>query len=387
MILNVANDYWGSVVARYRTSPLPGFLAWWRSELAGLLPSSLRRRMVPPRPALWLVAQGDDTDFVVWRGGDKPEQLATFSAQEDVQVLRKRWIEALNRFDDGSPEIRLCLPSESVLECPVELPLAVESNLDSALGYQLDQLTPFRAGDVYFDHRITGRNTRSGRLELDLRLVPIARVSDLTERLAAIGIRPHAIDTIKDDREVPLCEHFNLLPEDKRPRYVYARARLNWILAGVAVVVLALVMTQSLYLRKRTVEQLETEVAALRAEAETVLALQRQLEDSLQAANFLAERRRRQPVVIQVLDEISRILPDDMWINQMQVRGDELMMMGLADGSQRLIEIINESTLLSDAEFRGAINVDPATGQERFNARATIIRRGVQDAVATGSGE
>ena len=88
-----------------------------------------------------------------------------------------------------------------------------------------------------------------------------------------------------------------------------------------------------------------------------------------------------------MLDEISRILPDDMWINQMQVRGDELMMMGLADGSQRLIEIINESTLLSDAEFRGAINVDPATGQERFNARATIIRRGVQDAVATGSGE
>ena len=146
-------------------------------------------------------------------------------------------------------------------------------------------------------------------------------------------------------------------------------------------------MTQSLYLRNRTVEQLETEVASLRAEAETVLALQRQLEDSLQAANFLAERRRRQPVVIQVLDEISRILPDDMWINQMQVRGDELMMMGLADGSQRLIEIINESTLLSDAEFRGAINVDPATGQERFNARATIIRRGVQDAVATGSGE
>ena len=218
MILNVANDYWGSVVARYRTSPLPGFLAWWRGELAGLLPASLRRRMVPPRPALWLVAEGDDTDIVVWRGGDKPEQLASFSAREDVQVLRKRWIDVLNRFDDGSPEIRLCLPSESVLQCPVELPLAVEANLDSALGYQLDQLTPFRAADVYFDHRITGRNTRSGRLELDLRLVPITRVSDLTERLAAIGIRPHAIDTIKDDREVPLCEDFNLLPEEKRPR-------------------------------------------------------------------------------------------------------------------------------------------------------------------------
>jgi general secretion pathway protein L len=92
-------------------------------------------------------------------------------------------------------------------------------------------------------------------------------------------------------------------------------------------------------------------------------------------------------VVIQVLDEVSRVLPDDMWINQLQVRGNELTLMGLADGSSRLIEIINASPLLDDAAFRGSINVDPATGKERFNAQASITRGGVQDAAATGPGE
>lgn len=387
MILNAVNQYWASLAARYRTSPLPGFLSWWGRELGGMVPSSLSERMVPPRPALWLVAEADSASFDVWKGGDQPEHLDRFDDDADVQLLRDRWFELLAVFEDGQPEVRLCLPGESVLDCPVELPLAVESNLAAAIGYQLDQLTPFKASQVLYDHRVTGRDAQHARIELELRLAPLHRIEAIRERLTRIGIRPHVIDTLKMNGELPECEGFNLLPEGERPTYVYARARLNWILAGVAALVLGVIMVQSLYLRGQTVERLQAEVAELRQEADAVMDLQRQLEDSLVAANFLADRRRRQPVIIQVLDEISRVLPNDMWVNQLQIRDDEVLMMGLADGSQRLIEIINDSPLLDDAEFRGSINVDPATGQERFNLRATITRRGTQHAVAAGPGE
>ena len=387
MILNAFNDYWRGIGARYRSSPLPGFLAWWRSELAGLIPASLRKRLVPPRPSLWVVVEPDDAGLAVWRADGVPEKVDDFRADDDARLLRERWQGLLQSFRDGAPEIRLCLPESEALDCPVELPLAVESNLESALGFQLDQLTPFRAQQVMFDYRVQKRDTEHGRLKLDLRLVPVNRLEAVRERLAAIGIRPHAIDTLDGTSEPPKCDGFNLIPESERPRYIFARARLNWILAGAALIALVLVMAQSLYLRDQKAETLRSEVAALRQEAEAVMELQRQLEDSLAAANFLAERRQSQPVIIQVLDEISSILPNDMWLQQMQVRGNELMMMGLADGSQRLIELINDSSLLADAEFRGAVNVDPATGQERFNARATIKRREVPDATATGPGE
>jgi general secretion pathway protein L len=95
------------------------------------------------------------------------------------------------------------------------------------------------------------------------------------------------------------------------------------------VLLLALVMAQSLYLRGQTVDKLQAEVNQLRTESEAVMGLQQELEDSLTAANFLAERRRRQPVTIQVLDEVTRVLPDDIWLQQLQVRGNELMMQGL----------------------------------------------------------
>lgn len=382
-MLDSISEYWSSLAARYRAGPLPGFFSWWRDELAGLLPQSMRRRMIPPRPALWLVPDDQGRELVVWSAGNRPEELDVFGASEDAGLLRDRWQGLVTGFRDGEPEIRLCLPADNILQHSIELPLAVEANLGQALRYQLDQFTPFAADQVYFDYRITGRDPEHGRLKLELRLVPVARIEALRERLAEIGIRPHAIDCLHSGSPEPGCEDFNLLPEAERPRHVYARARLNWILAGGALVLLALVMVQSLYLREQEAEQLQQEVDNLRAEVDAVMTLQQRLEDALAAANFLAERRRQQPVVIQVLDEVTRVLPDDIWLQQLQVRGDELMMQGLADGSQRLIGLINDSELLEDAEFRGSINTDPATGRERFNARARIQpRRTVSAAVA-----
>jgi len=369
------NNYWADIVARYRSSPLPGFLRWWGGELAGLVPESLRERLVQAHPELWLIPDADSGDLAVWSGGDAPEQLDVFGADESADLLRDRWAVQVRKFEEGSPEIRLCLPEGEVLQCPVELPLAVESGLDQALRYQLDQLTPFQADQVYYDHEVVARDSAHGRLKLELRLAPVARVESLRERLAAIGIRPHAIDVVRTE-EQPVSQGFNLLPEAERPPYVYARARMNWMLAGGAALLVVVVMMQSLYLRGQTVDKLQAEVDNLRTESEAVMGLQQQLEDSLAAANFLAERRRRQPVTIQVLDEVTRVLPDDIWLQQLQVRGNELMMQGLADGSQRLIELINDSELLTDAEFRGSVNVDPNSGRERFNAQAKIQTTG-----------
>lgn len=381
------SDYWGSLVARYRASPLPGFLRWWGRELHGLIPESLRHRLVPPRPELWLVAEPESREFTVYRGIETPERCDRFGADEDPRLLRDRWAALVEEFDEGNPRIRLCLPGREVLECPVELPLAVESNLDQALAYQLDQLTPFRADQVYYDYDIVERDSEHGRLRLELRLVPVTRIDALRERLAAMGIHPHIIDLTQREGEQLDCQHFNLLPEPERPRHVYARARLNWMLVGALVLVVAVVMVESLYLRARTAEQLRGEVAELRAEAETVMELQKQLEDSLAAANFLAERRRRQPVMIQVLDEVTRLLPDNMWLQQLRVSGDELQVQGLAEGSQQLIELINDSELFDEAEFRGSVSIDPTSGRERFNARARIETGRAADAADAESGE
>ena len=383
-------DQWMKTLrARYRASPLSAFFSWWGGELAGLIPPQWRQRMVAPAPRLWLKAVDEDGSLEVWRGGDQPERLDTFRAAEDPALLRTRWQNHLHGFKDGAPEVTLLLPPDFVLEAPVDLPLAVESNLDQAISYQLDQITPFRADQVWHDFRVVERAADSGRLKLDLRLVPKNRLEDLLDRIAAIGIRLHVIDTAQphSDSDAASRAGFNLLPETMRQPYVHRRARLNWSLGLAAVLVLALVMVQSLWLRERGNERLRAELDGLRAEAEQVMALQRELDETLAAANFLANHRREQPLAMNVLDEVTRVLPNDMWLQQLQVRGTELTLTGMGDATQRLIELLNDSYLLSDTEFRGSVSIDTNTGQERFNARATITPWGEQNAVAAGPQE
>ena len=149
---------------------------------------------------------------------------------------------------------------------------------------------------------------------------------------------------------------------------------------------LVFVMAGSLYTRDRSVEKLNVQVSQLRSEAQQVMALQQQLGDALDAANFLAERRTEAPVMVHVLDEVTRLLPSEMWLQQMQVRDDELTMMGFARGSQRLIELLNDNPMFGDAAFRGRVTIDPDTEQERFTVQAIIDRRGA-DAVVAESGE
>ena len=376
--------------SRYRASPLAVFFQWWGEELAAMIPARWRRRMIAPTPRLWLLATDEEGTLEVWRGGEHPQRLDEFRAQEDPALLRTRWQNHLHGFREGEPEVTLLLPPDIVLEAAVDLPLAVESNLDQAITYQLDQLTPFRADQVWHDFQVLERSDDSGRLKLDLRLVPKGQLEQRIDRVGAIGIRLHAVDSARLDQPEQVLagkEGFNLLPEAMRHSYVDRRARLNWALGLAVVLVVSLVMVQSLWLRERGIDHLRAEVDGLRAQAERVMALQRELEDSLDAANFLAEHRREQPVIMNVLDEITRVLPNDMWLQQIQVRGDELTMTGMANGSQRLIELVNDSYLFSDTEFRGSVSIDSNTGQERFNARATITPWGLQDAVAARTQE
>ena len=339
---------------------------------------------MPPKPQLWIVpAESGGGDFRIWRADREAKVLDVFGAGEDPGLLRGRWRDILADFRDGRPQVRLCLHESQVLELPVELPDAVERNLDQALRFQLDQLSPFRAEQVMFDHRIERHDAERGRLEVTLCMVPNERIEPVLNRARSFGAVVHAVDALSQD-DPPRPAGFNLLPEQSRPRYVHARARFNALLALALLVGLGLVMAQSLILRERSVSVLQEEANQLRSDARRVIQLQQELEDSLLAANYLARKRASQPPVIELLDEITRILPDDVWLQQFQLMGSDLRIQGQADGSQRIVGLLAESEFFESPEIMGSISIDPRSGQERFRSQVQVITSGDPDAETDG---
>ncbi|NKI35076.1 PilN domain-containing protein [Wenzhouxiangella sp. XN79A] len=380
MIQNLADNLQDAVRRRYRATPLPAFFAWWGGELAPLVPATLRRRWMPPKPQLWIVpAETGGGDLRILRVGDSPAVADVFGAGEDLDLLRDRWRDLQAGFEDGRPEVRLCLHEDDVLALPIELPAAIESNLAQALKFQIDQVSPFSPDQVYFDHRVAAHDHEHGRLQVELRMVPRETVDGLLERLRAVGVVIHRVDTLRPGDEAE-PEGFNLLPDERRPHYVHARARFNLVLAGLLVLLAGLIMAQSLILRERTVNRLTEDADRLRTEARQVMALQQRLEESLLAANFLAEKRAAQPPAIELLAETTRLLPDDIWLQRFQLQGQEMTVQGLTNGSQRVINLLNESELLRDTEIRGNITMDPRSGKERFTTTSQVVRADGPDA-------
>ncbi|MFO7764740.1 MAG: PilN domain-containing protein [Wenzhouxiangellaceae bacterium] len=358
---------------RYQATPIPAFLSWWGSELGALVPEKLSRRLMPPKPQLWLVpAESGGGDFRIWRADGAPRVLDVFGAGEDAKLLQSRWRDILAEFGDGSPEVRLCLHEDQVLALPLELPAAVESNLDQALRFQLDQVSPFRAEQVVLDHRIERHDPAHNRIEVTLRIVPNEVLEPLLARARAFGAVVHAVDTLAGE-DPPRPEGFNLLPESRRPRYVHARARFNVLLGVGLIVALGLVMAQTVVLRERTLAGLQAQADDLRVEARRVMQLQQEFEETLLAANFLAEKRASQPAAIELLEEVSSLLPDDIWLQQFQLQGRDLRIQGQADGSQRVIGLLDDSEMFDSPEITGAISIDPRTGQERFRSQVRVV--------------
>jgi len=371
MIQDTADKILTPLRQRYRATPLPAFFAWWGRELGELVPDRWRRRLMPPKPQLWLVPASSGGDLRVWRMDGEPRVLDVFGAGEDVRLLETRWRELMAEFTDGKPEVRLCLNEEDYLALPIELPAAVQDDLHQALRFQIDQVSPFQPDQVLFDQRVARQIPDHGRIEVELRIARREAVEPLLERLHAIGLVVHVVDTMREP-DPPEAEGFNLLPEDRCPRYVHARARLNAMLAVVLVVLVGAVMAETLILRERTLSRLTEEARVLREQAGEVGALRQELQESLAAASFLAEKRATEPTMVEVLDEVTRVLPDDIWLQQFQLQGGELRIQGMTEGSQRVVGLLNESPMLESPEITGNISIDPMTGKERFRTQAQV---------------
>jgi general secretion pathway protein L len=237
----------------------------------------------------------------------------------------------------------------------------------------MDRQTPFRASDVYFDWKVLEREAESGQIRLDLHVVPRADVDDILKTVSNWNIPLAGVDVLHGSRTLGL----NLLPADRRSSAVNQKSRLNLVLAGACIMLLTLVMAQSLSLRSHQVKELEQAISEVQGEARAVLQIKQRIEDSSEAAGFLAKKRAETPLSIAVLADITRILPDDTYLDRLVISKSSVQMQGKSQNAQQLIELVNESPLLDEAAFRGSTRLDARSGLEIFEVNANVVKIGV----------
>jgi general secretion pathway protein L len=347
---------------------LQGFYRWWIGELRGLLPARLSLSAAE-QPMLICVVDGAE---VVLRRRDVGE----------VTELGRRPLPPESGAEPAAPvplttevstgRVLLRLTRRQALVRRVVLPLATLEDLRHVLGFEMERQTPFSAEQVYFDYRVVHKHVERQQVEVDLYVVPRVAVDGLLLRLGRMGIRPTIIDVGEpEDTSAP---SINLLPVERRAARASGGQRLNRWLMALLVLLLIAAVAVPLWEKRRTVVTLLPLAEKARQEAEQVAALRGELETAVTDAQFLAEKKHQSPVVIDILDELTKILPDDTWLQVLELRGDEVRLQGESAQATALVGLVEASPMLQGAAFQSPVTRNPVTGAERFNLAAKVVR-------------
>jgi len=368
---------------RFAKTPLPGFFAWWGRELLACLPARWRAALADRSESLLLDLHGEE--IVVWRErGEAISEYARIRRDLPAEAQSAEFQRLRAAVDDPMVRTVFCIPSERALTRRLSLPAAAEDNLRQVLSFEMDRQTPFKADQVYFDSRVIGHDASGRNAQVELVLIPRGQ---LDKELGALPSAAAELDAVDSWRDAPggARRHINLLPPERRVRRRNMRLPLNLGLAALALVLLVVAMDESLANRAAAVEAMRAEVEKANAEAKQVAALKKTLVDSIAGANFLTDRKRKGPLTVALLNDLSQRLPLDTYLERLQIENKQVQLQGQAQEAAKLIALLGESPCLGNPGFQGQVQPDPRTGKERFQINAELKECGPESPVASAA--
>jgi general secretion pathway protein L len=360
---------------------LASFWRWWMDELAQVAPerfASLRGVARVPQLAL----DGEDLVLVEPRsaaGSDARVALATLDPQRRRLAVRA----LLERAGETRGRARASLSHGEALVRRVTMPAATEENLRQVLGFEMDRITPFRAEDVYFDFRVASRDSAAGTLAVLLGVARRDIVDARVESLRSLGLSVQGV-TVRDDA-AHAATPLDLLPSEQRGERESAKERVVRHSLMAAVVLLLLVALLFPVWRKReAVIALHPVVGKAQSEAQATDALARELDRQVADYNFLLAKKHATPPALAYIEDVSRLLPDNTWLQQLEIKmagkTRELQITGETASSSRLVELLEQSTLFQNATPRGALTRGQTPNSERFMIAAETRPRPLPEA-------
>jgi general secretion pathway protein L len=251
------------------------------------------------------------------------------------------------------------------------LPLAAEENLREVLSFEIDRQTPFRAAEVYYDYAVTGRSAAGKTLELQLFVVPRQAVDASLEILAAAGIQPEVVAAHVLDN--PDGHPVNLIPAGRRSKRSVILRRLNVSLATLALVLLVTAIALPLLQKNRMIDSLQAEVQEATVAAQAGNQLRREVEKLVDGSSYLIKKKQTALTIMQMLDEMTRVIPDDTWVNRIDMNNDEIQLQGQSGAAAGLIALIEASPMFHNTRFRSPVTQVARTEQERFHLSAEAV--------------
>jgi len=351
------------------------FWRWWRGEVSRMLPDRFAS-LGGGAPLLYI--EGDEAVVIDPNAAPGSEERRAGIAGLDDARRKSAVRSLLESAGETRGRARAAVRHDQALVRRVTLPAATEENLSAVLAFEMDRLSPFKADEVYFDHRVVSRDAANGQIVVEMAIARREAIDARVRELRDLGVSVQGVALREDARRA--SAPFDLLPMEQRGERETPRERLvrNVLIAAVLVLFLATLLFPIWRKREAVVEMLPA-VEKARHEAQATDAVVRELERQAADYNYLLARRHAWFPMAAYIEELSRLLPDNTWLQQLDIRTQgksrEVVLTGETASSSKLIELLEQSKMLQNASPRGPTTRGSIAGAERFMIGAELRPR------------
>src|SRR5262249_31113947 len=145
-----------------------------------------------------------------------------------------------------------------------------------------------------------------------------------------------------------------------------------WVLLAFALLLAASAFILTLWGYEGALAQVQTQAAQARTQAAAVRNVMERSEAAVGDLARLQNMKLKRIPAIEVLEEVSRVLPDTVWLNDLRIEGDTLDVTGLATSAAGLPALFGRSAVLTDASLAAPVTLDQREDKERFSLRVRI---------------
>ncbi len=331
-------------------------LLWWLNELGGMIPETIIRFFVPDEKPVQ-IKLSDDGSWIEIRADTLSETQKIDAGAYDV----------LNSQLQPGQKAVLLVPVSFVLQQTIELPEAAIADIQSAVSFQVERVSPFRLEQVHYVARLIRRETKNKAIIVQLSILARSRIQDVLDAITKNNVNIAAI-YIDDDPSVP---KLNLISNDNAfaGKGIWRFNLVNLVVtAGVLFLLAAIVF--SAYRLHYTAESSEENAVQVANIIKRNTLLQTQIAGLAKVDDFIA-RRRGGLYSVEVLNNITKRMPDGSWLFSLDIRPKEVILSGFSNDVSRLIETLS-SAPFSNPELISPVVYGRAGGETRFEVRIQI---------------
>jgi general secretion pathway protein L len=347
------------------------FFRWWKRELDFLLPKKIKQLILDEQGYLIVSPDGNRLMLSYLYDGVS-EALTTV----DINETGVEQFNILQEKDERlvKAKVIIRLPHQFAIQKELSLPTAAKENLSQVVAYELDRYTPFKPEQVYFAVKQLNGTNELEQIKVLLILTPRSILDGLINDIKVLGLSP--ILAYYDNSALgfnKFDDSYNLLPQQLRQKKGNLTRIINATLITLTGLLLFAVIATPVWIENQTVNSVRLKTNTFEKDAKKVKALQKDIDATIDETRQLLTEKSAAPAMIEMLNTLSALIPDDTWLSYLQYSDGHLQIQGESPTASTLIAVLEASDLFTHVRFASPVTQDAVNKIERFQITADVV--------------